>query len=71
MAIFDFIKYEDEEPLENGSQFIKVIFLKDFGKFKKGDKFDSVFFDLSEGKALAYDDEGNIKQTTSFGLIAE
>lgn len=71
MTIFGFIEFSDEEPLDNGTQFNEVTFVEDFGKFKKGEQFSSVFFDLSEGKALAYDDEGNVKQITNFKIVAE
>jgi hypothetical protein len=48
--------WDDQDPLAHS--YYKVEFVEDFGEFKSGEKFSSIFVDYSAGIIEAYNNEG-------------
>lgn len=66
----DLLEYTElHEANEELFMFGNVTFIRDFGPWKKGQKFTIVSFDLNAAEAIAYRDSENIDSKYTFKLV--
>lgn len=65
----DLIVYEDiQEACEEYFGFSGVVFKRDFGPFKQGQRVDTIWFDLTKSCVEAFDDKQSVLGKVKFQL---